>query len=61
MMSEMQLSSTSLTGNPVLGQIDAADRPLPYRQAVPLVFGLSLGLWILLWQAGAMLLRLMFG
>ena len=38
-----------------------ADRPLPYRQAVPLLFVVSLALWVVLWQAGAAALRLIFG
>ncbi len=39
----------------------AADRPLPYRQAVPLLFVVSLALWVVVWQAGAAAVRLMFG
>jgi hypothetical protein len=38
---------------------DTNDPPLPYRQAVPLVFAISLVLWALLWKAGAMVLRLL--
>jgi hypothetical protein len=60
-MSELHLSSNGLADGATLAQVDAADRPLPYRQAVLLVFALSLGLWALLWQAGAMLLHMMFG
>jgi hypothetical protein len=42
-------------------RVDANDPPLPYRQAVPLVFAISLVLWALLWQVGAMVLRALMG
>jgi len=58
-MSELRLSTSPLIDS--APRADASDRPLPYRQAVPLVFAISLILWALLWQAGAMVLRLLTG
>ncbi len=57
-MSEVHFPSPTLDD---AGTLDPPLSPLPYRQAVPLIFGLSLGLWMLLWLAVSFALRTLFG
>jgi hypothetical protein len=42
-------------------QFDDVEQPMPYRKAVPLIFALSLGLWVAVWQVSAFALRVLFG
>ncbi len=60
-MSELHFSPSSFPHERILPSSEMADRPLPYRQAVPLIFGLSIILWALLWKAGSMALHLFTG
>lgn len=58
-MREMELSPDLANGQGLSCPRDD-DRPMPYRHAVPLIFGLSIALWILLWQAARLTFGLVF-
>ncbi len=58
-MNKLEFSSSPLID--AAPRPDANDPPLPYRQAVPLVFAISIVLWALLWQIGATVLRVLTG
>ena len=60
-MSNPHFSSSTFPHERMIDSGDAAERPLPYRQAVPLIFGLSVVLWGLLWKLGSFALRLVMG
>jgi hypothetical protein len=44
-----------------LGTPPGAERRLPYRLALPLIAGLSLGLWALIWQGATLIGRALTG
>lgn len=51
------IPAAALHARPVF--LATAERKLPYRLAMPLIGGLSLALWLLLWQLGALAVRLL--
>jgi hypothetical protein len=41
-----------------LRRVPAPEARLPYRLAVPIILGLSLGLWVAVWKLGTLALGL---
>lgn len=60
-MSDRHFSPSTFPHERIFLAGETVDRPLPYRQAVPLILGLSVVLWALLWQAGSFAWRLVLG
>ena len=60
-MSELHFSPSSFPHERIVRSSDPQDRLLPFRQAMPLIFGLSIILWALLWTAGSIVLHLFTG
>ena len=60
-MSDLHFSPSTLPHERIIAPDETAERPLPYRQAVPLIFGLSIIAWALLWKVGGFAVRLVMG